>query len=68
MENLFAIIVAIILILIIVGSVTLDIINCQYGYGIAGKTTLKEYLLGGNCRALVFGSTVNSQINGTLVP
>lgn len=42
--------------------------NCiSYSHSyVAGKTTIREYLFGGDCRGLALGTSVSSPISGVL--
>ena len=63
-----SIVAGIIIVLLIIGSFTVNVVNCQIGYGVAGTETLVSYLFGGTCSGLALGTTVSNQTVGILTP
>ena len=59
-------IVIILIILIAIGSATLNVVDCQIGYGVAGTETVVAYLFGGTCSGIALGTTVSNQTTGIL--
>ena len=65
MKNL-GYVVIILIILIAVACVTINVVDCQVGYGVAGTETIASYLFGGTCSGLALGTTVSNHTTGVL--